>query len=202
VLLYVAIKLYRIDRDGRILVFLLAGIGAQLMLIVSAKIAHRTLLPSLLCWIIIILISVWENIKFNFVVPILTLVVSLAIMSNYAFLLCIMLTATYLTSQKSVYKNLCIMSCFSVIAFISCFNTWTTIQGYQQNSAANEFNLKAIRKFNSSNNTDKNSIGLKKLENPLYGFLLPFNLEWTVDPFKDYYGIPDKTQLIYDTNIK
>jgi hypothetical protein len=198
ILLYVGFMAYIKEKEERVLVFSLAGMGAQIMLIIAPVYGYRTLLPTLVAWFVIILVSLAKNIESKFTGLVLFLIITFATYNIFIWTFSILLALAYLILDNSAIGKKVRILMTMILYLSSFFFTWINIKGYKENSFISKYNLEAINQLKRMDNDNQEVLKLKKYVNFEYHYLMPYESAWHMGPFKEYYNIPDETQVTFD----
>lgn len=195
VLLYQGIVIYIKNKELNMLVFIIVAIGAQFMMIISPVYGYRTVFPSLIAWIIVIVYSMVNNLNNKYILPMILSSVMFSINNNYFIIIGTIFILIYTLLKKIEAINIIKCVFIIMIGYSVIFNIYNTIVGFKENVPIHEYNLKAIKEYKDNNY--EGELLLKKAKNYKYRYTMIYESEPHVSAFKEYYGLPEQTTIIF-----
>ena len=133
VLLYQGIVIYIKNKELNMLVFIIVAIGAQFMMIISPVYGYRTVFPSLIAWIIVIVYSMVNNLNNKYILPMILSSVMFSINNNYFIIIGTIFILIYTLLKKIEAINIIKCVFIIMIGYSVIFNIYNTIVGFKEN---------------------------------------------------------------------
>lgn len=196
VIVYEAVIIYIKDKEVTMLSFTIVAIGAQIMMIISPVYGYRTVFPSLIAWFLVITYSIINNFNNKYMLMMILICVIFSVNNKYFIIWGIIFIVLYNLVQNIKIKNIINYLFAIMIGATVVFNVYNTIVGFTENKSVHKYNLNAIEEY--KNNGCDGELILKKANNFEYRYTMIYESEPHVSSFKKYYGLPDKTTIIFE----
>lgn len=185
-ILFICYIYLKYNKNISLVLLLISGVGSQIMLLISVIWGFRISFSMYIVWFILILYLASYFYDLAFQIAILVCLCSINIILGILGCLIAIILKYF---NKSINSN---VICGLALILIM-FNLGSNVNGYYKNFVIQEQNIERLK-------SKKSEISLKKLDNDIYGWTFAPLSEFHENYMKQYYGLSDKTKIIYEDN--
>lgn len=188
--LYAAIRA-AMDGERTPLAAYILGAGSQVMMLVSPTVGPRTML----CCVGMLLLAAAVLVR---EAPYLYLLGAGSLLAwhwgqAWAAAVVLLATALWLARRYCPARALCAVLCCVPLLFCGWTMLKNTYDGYRRNAAFDAANRAAIAAYDGGG-----SLTLRRFPDDLYGWVMPYHNSYYDGYYKEFYGLPLDTELVWE----
>lgn len=195
-LVYEGIIIVIKDKSMTLLSFVIVAVGAQFMMIISPIFGYRTVFPTLIVWIIVIIMSIINNLGNKYILPMILICAMLTLDNSYIKIIGILAIFIIIILKRKIHLKYINTVCIVILTALSIVNFGRLILGFKENSPIHEYNISKIEEYKENN--FQGELNLKKAKNFEYRYTMIYESEPHVSSFKKYYGLPEDTIINFN----